>query len=453
MELERFLLLARRWWIGLLLAALNGALLAYLVVGSAPIQYEARTRLLVGPLSGNVEILRASSSLAITYRDLATSTTVLGAAIERLALPEGVSALRGSIRSVADTETRLIDITVRYTDPQTAANIANVVASELQRLQAAGGIVSPEGTMTIVDPAEAPVGSLGPSPLIPVLFGGAAAAIAAGLLIVAFEYKRDRIRSIDDVTYIAGAKALGRVGALRQRRNEASPPLVRLVPADQSAATYRTLAARSVLADAWEPVRTVLVVGADAASGAGEVAVNLAYVYAGLGRRAFLLDANSLDREIGVVGAGDSQLRLDTLLLSRTNGQSSSGGVQIEPGLWAGSMPDADSVGISRDAASKMLARLGEASDVVVVTAGPLLLSASSLAWAAAASHSIIVARRDQTKRADLRRALESAEQVNASILGVLLIEGTVGRTRQATSDTEVAKPSRRGRRWRRAST
>lgn len=453
MELDRFLLLARRWRLALALAAINGALLAYYVFGFSPPVFEAHTRILVGPLSASVDVLRASSSLAVTYRDLSTSTTVLSATSQRLGLAGGAAGLRGAVRSLADTDTRLIDISVRYTDAQTAADIANVIASELQRLQASRGPVSAEGTMTVVDPAEPGV-SLTPSAIIPALFGAGAATIAAGLLILLYEYRTDRIRGLQDVVSLGRSTALGSVAAMRRAGPDAPvPTLVRVLGDTPSAAVYRTIAARIVLADGWEPLRAVLVVGADEGSGAGEVAVNLASVYSGLGQRAFLLDANALEGEIVVAGATEKDLRLDDLLMPWASTPTQLG-VKVEAGLSTGSLRETDTVGITRDAATRVLSRLAQGAEVVVVNAGPLLISASSLAWAAAASRTIVVARRDRTRRTDLIQAVESLAQVKADLLGIVLVAGSVRPPRGwDAAERGEGQRVRRTRRTRRTST
>lgn len=422
MELDRFLFIARRWWLALVLAALSGALAAYFVAGLAPDQYEARTRLLVGPLTGTLDVLRASSSIATTYRDLATSTAVLNNTAERLNISGGAAAIRADVSSTADTDTRLIDIAVDYTDPKVAADIANTIASELVRLEAATQPTSPEGTITVVDSAEPPLRPTSQAAVLPMLFGAAAGFLGVGLLIVLYELRADRVRGQHDAVETSALEGLGSVTALRgASRDQSAPTLVRALPDSASAATYRTLAARAVLASGQDTKPSILVIAPDAGSRASEVAANLAAAYAGLGQRSFLLDANGLDSEIVVSGARDHELSLERLAA----GSSKPFGLEIEPNLWAGTLTSADMVSISKESALRVLERISAQAEVVVINAGPVLLSASALSWAAAAGVTVLVAQRDRTTRTNVARGTDMLERVGANVLGIVLVAGT----------------------------
>ena len=74
-----FLDAAKRWWWLLLFAAVLAGGMAYVVTSGVPPRYEAETRLLVGPVSGDKDTLTAAGQLSQTYAALVTSELVLAA--------------------------------------------------------------------------------------------------------------------------------------------------------------------------------------------------------------------------------------------------------------------------------------------------------------------------------------------------------------------------------------
>ena len=70
MELSGYLETARRWWWTLLIATWVAGLAGYIVATRIPPTYEARSTLLVGPIQGDLNTLRASGQLALTYAEL-----------------------------------------------------------------------------------------------------------------------------------------------------------------------------------------------------------------------------------------------------------------------------------------------------------------------------------------------------------------------------------------------
>jgi uncharacterized protein involved in exopolysaccharide biosynthesis len=77
MELTATLRLLRRWWPTLLIATWVAGVTGFLVASALPPRYEAETQVLIGPSSGDIDTLRASSMLVQTYAQLASSDEVL----------------------------------------------------------------------------------------------------------------------------------------------------------------------------------------------------------------------------------------------------------------------------------------------------------------------------------------------------------------------------------------
>ena len=100
-----------------------------------------------------------------------------------------------------------------------------------------------------------------------------------------------------------------------------------------------------------------------------------------------------------------------------------------------GSAQAADGIDLARVAAA--LAEMTRDADLVVVSTGPLHLSASALIWARAGDATIVVAVRDVSRRDDVTYAVESLRLVGVQPRGAILAErhrslgrGLVGGTR-----------------------
>ena len=96
--LDGVLSVLRRWRAVLAAAALTGLVCGYLVASAATPSYESRAVMLVGPINGDLDTLRAAGQLAQTYAQIATSRPTVNATGRRLGL--SVSPSASNIRDV-----------------------------------------------------------------------------------------------------------------------------------------------------------------------------------------------------------------------------------------------------------------------------------------------------------------------------------------------------------------
>ena len=160
---DNFLPLIRRWVLLLIAAAVASGAVGYFAAGRISPTYEARARLLVGPLNTDIDTLRASGQLTRTYAELATGEQVLGKAAAVLGPEVKVEALRRSVEANANDVTRLLTIRATSRDPVLAARTAEAVAQEVVRLTS-----SPEAAAPVQLPGSAlPPGTAPPVATVP----------------------------------------------------------------------------------------------------------------------------------------------------------------------------------------------------------------------------------------------------------------------------------------------
>ncbi len=132
-DLNHYLRLFRaKWWF---LALVTVVLVAagFLYIQTVEPVYRASATLLidsaVGPAQQDLSDIRADEIRAQTYSQLITQRSVLQETIETLSLRSNIGQLRSQISVSPVLGTQLIRITVERNNPQTAAVIANTIAS------------------------------------------------------------------------------------------------------------------------------------------------------------------------------------------------------------------------------------------------------------------------------------------------------------------------------------
>jgi len=134
-NLNRQARVLRASWPILLGSALVAGLIGFVVASAQPRSYDASATLIVGQeLSGtnpDYSQLLVSQRLSTTYAAIATTGRILDQVIARENLSETSQELSRRVDATAATDSSLLTIVVRDTDPRRAAATANGIADEL----------------------------------------------------------------------------------------------------------------------------------------------------------------------------------------------------------------------------------------------------------------------------------------------------------------------------------
>lgn len=130
-----YLNLLRKWaWFILLLAFISGVV-SFIFRVQQDQEYQAEVTILIGGFieQANPEStqIRTGLDLAQTYAELITTLDLLQDTIDTLALPLEAEDLQEQVSVDVLQNTSLIVVSVNYTDPQLAADIANTIAEQL----------------------------------------------------------------------------------------------------------------------------------------------------------------------------------------------------------------------------------------------------------------------------------------------------------------------------------
>jgi Mrp family chromosome partitioning ATPase/capsular polysaccharide biosynthesis protein len=420
-DLARVAALARRWWWALVAGAVAAAVLVLMAGARTGSTYEAQARLLVGPVGGDLLVLRGAGQQAETLAQLATSHAVLDRVRRRLGPAAPKDDLALLVRASADEVSRVLTIAADTPTRGAAAPLANAVAAEVQRLSPA----RVRRDVRVVDPAVTPPGPVGSGTKVLAAIAMLATVLGLLALILVADSFRGRIMDEDELVELGALPHLATLRLSRGTRGVPEPPVGPQAP---DAEAYRLLAGRLDLAVPASAKRSLLVTGVQRGEGSADVAAGIATAFARDGEQVVLIDADTetgeLTRRLGLEGhAGLSELLL-ALLGGRRTPRLADVTVAGAPTLRivprgtasAARLPEARR-------AVRLVQRLSRGADVVVISAGPAAASAAALAWAAVADGTVLLVRRGRSRREDVTRAVRALHQVGARTVGTLLVD------------------------------
>jgi receptor protein-tyrosine kinase len=402
----------RRWWPAMLVGAVLFAALGAKASKPATTPYAASAQILVGPLAGELSVLRAAGQQAQTYADLAASRPVYVATIKRLGLHETSTAFGRRVQVDANSDTRLLRATVRAQTPREAARQANALAAEVVRRSAAQQPVltaaqkaefakhpskkfnpaqaAAEVRLRVVEPAVPPAKTNRGSKKAFVGIAGIVGALLAATLALVAEGLRRRIETLDELTAVSPVPALGR---MRQTRVSA------------------TIAALTGARDG------VLV--ADVGDGSGPLSLALGRAVTDEGGRALLVDTDPRGRLTTGLRLGDHAGVVDVV---RSDGHLAT--VSLDDGdrlqvLPRGSIP-APPAPLPGDAVDAVLSHLeSKPGEAVIVCTG----AAPHATEAHGAGRAVLAVGQGRARAAEVVDAVRVLERRGWEVVGVVLVE------------------------------
>ncbi len=417
-DLARIAATVRRWWWAILLGTLAGAAVGLVGTHGSHPTYEARIKLLVGPLAGErFSALRAAGQQGQTYADLAVSAPVLRAAGGRLAPPASVTALRSRVSASADDATRLLTITARAARPAAASATATALAAELKRTTQSDG-PDARHQLTVVEPATVPSAPIGGHSRMLVAIAALAGLLGTLTLLVVLDLVRGRVATVDELAAASRARVLG---TTRRRRG-----------ALMSAAALLSHSER------------IVVTAVEDDGTAAEVALALAAALAAGGSRVLLVDADpgrkAVTRRLGLghrpglaealndPDAARSGTASAELLIGRSRGVTvlPRGRAELDPRRLRG-----------------VLRRLSSAADIVVIAAPPPTGFPGAIRWTPFADGAVLAVRSGHATRDRVADTVDVLEHSGAVVLGTVLAGGMRSwRPRSPSRSRRTAPPA-----------
>jgi non-specific protein-tyrosine kinase len=284
--------------------------------------------------------------------------------------------------------------------------------------------------------------------------------MAAVGLVFLFEALDDTLRDPAEAARQLGLPVLGLVA----RHAAGGRPEVAERPRSPVAESFRGLRTNLQFASLDRPLRTLLVTSPAPEEGKSTVAANLAVVLAQGGFRVVLIDADlrrpSLHRILGL----PNREGLSSLFLQRQayEGRLNPNYGFVETGearlsvLTSGSLPPNPAELLGSESMRLILEQASQTADVVVIDSPPVLAVTDAAVLAPRVDGVLLVVKPGATKLPACQQAVEQLRRVGGSLLGLVLNDVNLSRTRhtyyqyrgyQTAYDYRTALPPANGRR------
>ncbi|WP_171107241.1 MULTISPECIES: polysaccharide biosynthesis tyrosine autokinase [Streptomyces] len=445
MDLHEFLkALARRWLtvVACLVLSIGAAVAATAL--SAPI-YQASTQLFVATsTSEDTTQLNQGQSFSQarvqSYAAIVTTRQVTEPVVQELKLQTTPEELSSRITAHAPLNTVLIDITVRDTEPERAARIANAVAERfsalVERLEAPKRPASVEGagpemqgwatepppgspvSLGVTQEAVAPSTPASPRPLLNVAAGVLAGLLLGASLVVLRETLDTTLKTSEALGEFTSLPGLG---TIPYDRNAFQQPLVNVDGHSRRAEAFRKLRANLQFSQVDDRPRIIVVTSSVPGEGKTNTAVNLALSLAAAGVSTCLVDADlrhpcvaaafGLVQDAGLTTVLIGQARIEEVM------QETGGGLSV---LASGPVPPNPTELLSSARMDEVLHELASIYEVVIVDTAPLLPVADTVGLASLARSALLVVRAARTRRDQVRSSVESLDRVGVRVLGTI---------------------------------
>jgi capsular exopolysaccharide synthesis family protein len=426
-ELRQYLQIARKWWWLVVVSTLVAAGVSFQVSEMLPPIYRTSASLLVrlGGSTDDYTAIVASEHLAATYKELLTKRPVIEAVAWNLGLDPRQAEEKVQVRVIPNTP--LIELTVEDSDPRLAAEIANgIVAAFMETARESGGTRDRE--LVVVEPAVEPQAPVSPRKLFNTLVAAMAGfALATGTAFL-FEYLDDTVKTSEDISQTLGLGTLGVIGWLAKREE----PLVMVAqPFSPVAEAFRVLCTNVRFSSVDRPLRTLLVTSPNFAEGKSITVANLAVAIAQAGLRVIVVDADLRRPHLDQLFSLDQRERgteerlwwglTGSLLEGRIDGMLRTVQVDGLSILPSGELPPNPAEIVGSQQMHKVLHKLAEQADVVLIDSPPVLPVADATALAQAVDGVLLVLYAGKTRCRAAQHALESLRQVGANLVGIVL--------------------------------
>jgi capsular exopolysaccharide synthesis family protein len=427
--LHDYLRIFRERWGVVLTALLLGLIVAASTWYMRPKEYTATLTMYVSAQTADsaqsaYQGAQLSQQRVTSYVELVASTRVTREVISNLGLAMSPEDLAEQIKASSTLDSVLVDVAVTDTSPQRAADIANSVGlmfsklvTELERPTAPGA--QPPVAVRVVQPAAVPLTQSStslPFSLALGLLSGLALGIGGALVRNALDTS---VKSPDHLREASGAPNLGFIAF--DPETPKRPLTVHEDPQSPRSEAFRQLRTNLQFVDVDHPRKIVIITSSLPEEGKSTTLANLAIAMASAGHRVLAIEADLRRPKLADLLGLDRTVGLTSVLAGRVSLRQAvqhwSGGVDV---LASGPLPPNPSELLASQQMACLLSDLRNQYDAILIDTPPLLPVTDAAAVAPATEGVIVVCRYKNTKRDQLRSAIQALESVSAPVLGTI---------------------------------
>ena len=280
-----------------------------------------------------------------------------------------------------------------------------------------------------VEPAVPPEKPVRPRTLVNTALAGIVGLMLAVGVVFLIEALDDSLHP-DQVTKQLGLPVLG---VIASHQSEEGKPVVAAQPRSPVSEAFRSLRTNIQFASVDRELRTLLITSPSPAEGKSTVVANLAAALAQSGRKVAVVEAD-LRRPVVHKNLGLSNRQGLTGLFVQSpinlNGSLQETGIENLQALTSGSLPPNPAELLGSEKMVQILSEVGALVDTIMLDTPPVLAVTDATVLASRVDGVLLVVKPGVTKMAAARLAVEQLQQVGARVLGVVLNDVELGRSR-----------------------
>lgn len=473
MDLRDYLKILRKGWLLITAMTILGVVAGIVATMLLPQRFESTTQIYVSvqgqdsATAGDVVEGSSAAQLKVqSYVDAATSARVLAPVIKDLHLQTTPAGLAKKISVESPENTVLLNITAQGASPKQAATIANAVGRNFKNL-VVNQLDKPNGSsralvrLTTLEQATPPSSAVSPRRTINVGLGFLIGLIIGITAAVIRSVLDNRIRTPQALAAITNAPILG--GIVFDAGFRKHPLLVQSQPHSPTSEAIRAIRTNLQFIELSANLRTFVFTSPLPGEGKTVTTANLSIALADTGSRVLLVDGDLRRPQVaeimGLEGAvGLTDVLVDRVELSEAIQPWGRASLSVLP---AGTVPPNPSELIGSPAMAKLVNRLNESFDYVLIDSPPVIPVTDASILSKLAGGSILIAASGRTKIPDVEAAVTKFKNIDVKILGIIAsmlpIKGVdaseygasyYGKKREVTAS--LSRQSRRPRRAKR---
>jgi non-specific protein-tyrosine kinase len=280
------------------------------------------------------------------------------------------------------------------------------------------------------EPAVSPERPIRPRTLVNTLLAAIVGFLAAAGLVLLIEAMDDTLKGPDQV---ANELNLPVLGLISRHNIEDGKPVTLAEPRSQVAEAFRSLRTNIQFASVDNPLRTLLVTSPTPAEGKSTVAVNLGVVIAQGGKHVAILDADlRRPRVHTLLGLANRSGMSD--LFVRERGQLDGALQKTETSnlsvLTSGDLPPNPAELLGSEKMTEIVRMVQEQVEVIIIDSPPMIAVTDSAVLAPRVDGVLLVLKPGVTQMAAARQTIEQLRRLGANLLGAVLNEVDLRRSR-----------------------
>lgn len=366
--------------------------------------------------------MTSSSSFASDYKELIKTPTVMSEACRRLGWEQWPSDTAIAVEAVSGT--RIINISVTHTDPETSMKAANVLATVF--LEYVHNLMQ-DDSISIASEAVLPTEPSNGGRIKYVVLTFAAALVLVMALVIVLEMLNTKVRSDSDVDVRMHVNVLSRIEGykkemdafLKKRMSRESNLLACMSEYTQE--SIKKLALNLQFAAMGKELHTLTVTSTTPSEGKSSVSLMLACELANEGKQVLIVDMDYRSPMIGrYLGKRTKRDIMDYL-----GGQATLYDVVVRtntPNLFFIDNNHHMAVNTRLDTSDSFDAFIKDARqhfDIVIFDTPPLGMFIDAASLAAKSDGALVIVADGQVERKNLEKVFEQLRQVNATLLGI----------------------------------